>query len=573
MYLRKSKKPNGRTYLTIVQGYRDENGKNKARTVRSLGYVDTLEAEFDDPVAHFEEECRRMTAEAARAEAPIAVEFTASKKIDKRAEGRVELGAAVPSAYLHRDLGIWSFFERKRTARGFSYDPCRILELLVWDRIAHPSSKRAAWEARGRFPRKCGFTADDVYRCLTYLDENADALVSSMNASLEQSRGPRDASCLYYDVTNYYFECDEEDGFRMRGVSKEHRPSPIVQMGLFLDSDGLPLGYELFPGNRNDMTTLLPAMSKAGVRDLPWGERVVVVADKGLNTSANIAACVLDGNGYIFSQSVRKATKGLKSWVLDDAGYEESASGSFKIKSRISEKAVYVAGEDGKRRRVTVPVKEVAFWSRDYFERSRRERAKVVEKSRAAVARGDLSSAAAKTSVRYAKDVPVVRGTGEAADHNWVVDEERIAADEAMDGYYCIVTSEQEMDDRDVIDAYRGLWRIEESFRVMKGDFDARPVCCSTESHIRAHFLVCYIALLAMRLMQLDTGRKYSAAQISEALAGVTGHLMDRNLYLFDYRTDLTDELAGAVGIDLSRQVLTRGQIRSIMADVKKPRS
>ena len=573
MYLRKSKKPNGRTYLTIVQGYRDENGKNRARTVKSLGYVDVLEAEFGDPVAHFEEECRRMTAEAARAEAPIAVQFTASKKIDKRAEGRVELGAAVPSAYLHRDLGIWSFFERKRTARGFSYDPCRILELLVWDRIAHPSSKHAAWQARERFPRKCGFAADDVYRCLTYLDGNADALVSSMNASLEESRGPRDASCLYYDVTNYYFECGEEDGFRMRGVSKEHRPSPIVQMGLFLDSDGLPLGYELFPGNRNDMTTLLPAMSKAGVRDLPRGERVVVVADKGLNTSANIAACVLDGNGYIFSQSVRKATRGLKSWVLDDAGYEESASGSFKIKSRISEKAVYVAGEDGKRRRVMVPVKEVAFWSRDYFERSRRERAKVVEKSRAAVARGDMSSAAAKTSVRYAKDVPVVRETGEAADHNWVIDEDRIAADEAMDGYYCIVTSEQDMDDREVIDAYRGLWRIEESFRVMKGDFDARPVYCSTESHIRAHFLVCYIALLAMRLMQLDTGRKYSAAQISEALAGVTGHLMDRNLYLFDYRTDLTDELAGAVGIDLSRQVLTRGQIRSIMADVKKPRS
>ena len=331
VYLRKSKKPNGRTYLTIVQGYRDEDGKNKARTVRSLGYVDALEAEFDDPVAHFEEECRRMTEEAARAQAPVTVEFSAARKIGKRSEGRVELGAAVPSACLHRDLGVWSFFERKRTSRGFSYDPCRVLELLVWDRIAHPSSKHAAWEARGRFPRKCGFTADDVYRCLTYLDENADALVSSMNASLEESRGPRDASCLYYGVTNYYFECDEEDGFRMRGVSKEHRPSPIVQMGLFLDSDGLPLGYELFPGNRNDMTTLLPAMSKAGVRDLPWGERVVVVADKGLNTSANIAACVLDGNGCIFSQSVRKATKGLKSWVLDDAGYEESAFSEMRL--------------------------------------------------------------------------------------------------------------------------------------------------------------------------------------------------------------------------------------------------
>ena len=358
----------------------------------------------------------------------------------------------------------------------------------------------------------------------------------------------------------------------MRGVSKEHRPNPIVQMGLFLDSDGIPLGYELFPGNRNDATTLLPAMGKAGVRDIPWGRRAIVVADKGLNTSANIAACVLDGNGYIFSQSVRKATGELKGWVLDDEGYEGNASGSFRLKSRISEKAVYVTGEDGRRRRVMVPVKEVAFWSRDYFERSRCERERVVEKSRAAIGRGDMSSAAAKTPVRYAKDMPVVRETGEAASHNWVIDEERIAADEEMDGYYCIVTSEQDMDDREVIDAYRGLWRIEESFRVMKGDFDARPVYCSTESHIRAHFLICYVALLAMRLMQLDTGRRYSAAQISEALAGVTGHLMDRNLYLFDYRTDLTDELAEAVGIDLSRQMLTRGQIRSIMADVKKPR-
>ena len=147
----KSKKPNGRTCLTIVQGYRDENGKNKARTVRSLGYVDALEAGFDDPVAHFEEECRRMTEEAARAQAPVTVEFSAARKIDKRSEGRVELGTAVPSAYLHRDLGVWSLFERKRTSRGFSYDPCRILELLVWDRIAHPSSKRVMYSVTSMY--------------------------------------------------------------------------------------------------------------------------------------------------------------------------------------------------------------------------------------------------------------------------------------------------------------------------------------------------------------------------------------------------------------------------------------
>ena len=573
MYLRKSKKDNGRTYLAIVQGYRDADGKNKARTVRSLGYVDELEAEFPDPIAHFEAECRRMTAEAQAAEAPITVRFAAGRRIDRREEGRVELGAAVPSAYFHRDLGIWSFFERKRTSRGFSYDPCRILELLVWDRIAHPSSKHAAWEGRERFPRRCDFAAEDVYRCLTYLDDNADALVKSMNASLEAARGPRNRTRLYYDVTNYYFEREGEEGLCMHGVSKENRPNPIVQMGLLLDGDGIPLDYELFSGNTNDMSTMMPMMRKARLRELPHGERVVVVADKGLNTSNNIAACTLDGNGFVLSQSVRKATKALKAWVLDDEGYEESASGSFRVKSRIADKAVYVTGEDGRRRKVTVPVKEVAFWSRDYSERSRHERAKVIEKSVAAIERGDTSSASCRTSIRYAKDRPVVKATGEKADHNWVLDEARIAEDEAMDGYYCIVTSEQEMGDREVIEAYRGLWRIEESFRVMKGTFDARPVFCWTDPHIRAHFLVCYVALLVMRLMQSDLGWEASAEQVSEALAGIVGHRMDANLYLFDYRTDLTDALADAVGIDLSRQVLTRGQIRTIMGSVKKPRS
>lgn len=154
-----------------------------------------------------------------------------------------------------------------------------------------------------------------------------------------------------------------------------------------------------------------------------------------------------------------------------------------------------------------------------------------------------------------------------------MLDEERIAADEALDGYYCIITSEQEMDDREIIEAYRGLWRIEESFRVLKGDMGARPVYVSTETHIRAHFLACYVALLVMRLMQLDTGRKHSAGEIAADLSQVTGHHLDSNVYFFDYRTDLTDELAAAAGIDLSRQVLAKKQIGRIMADVRKPRS
>ena len=581
MFVRKQKRKDGRVYLSVVQGYRDENGKSKSRHVRSLGYLDELERLYDDPIAHFRAEVEAEN-EAAQAEAaPITVTLHPLKKIDKRAESRVAMGAAVPSAYFHRDLGIAGFFERKRTARGFSYDPCRILELLCWNRISDPGSKAAAFAAKSQFPRRCDFSLDDVYRSLDYLADNANALVKHMNASLEEARGPRDRARLYYDVTNYYFEIDgeDDDGLRRKGVSKEHRPEAIVQMGLLLDADGVPLDYELFPGNVNDMSTMLPMMRKAGLRDAsnPDGERVVVVADKGLNTSNNIAACTLDGNGFVFSQSVRKATKGLKAWVLDEADYEESGSGRFKVKSRISDKAVYVTGEDGKKRKVMVPVKEVAFWSRDFFERARHERAKVVEKSKAAIARGDMSAAVARSSARYAKDAPVVKATGEKAQHNWVLDEGKIAEDAEMDGYYCIVTSEQEWPEGDVIEAYRGLSRIEESFRVLKGTMDARPVYVWTEPHIRAHFLVCYVALTIMRLMQADvvaaTGSRPSSEAVAEALRNMVGHRLDANVYHFDYRTDLTDALCDAVGIDLSREAMTKSQLNKVMSVVKKPRS
>ena len=415
MFVKKQKRKNGRVYLSVVQGYRGEDGKTKTRHVRSLGYLDELEKAYDDPVAHFRAEVEAEN-EAARAEAaPITVTLHPLQRIDKRAEGRIDMGAAVPSAYFHRELGIRDFFERRRTSRGFSYDPCRILELLTWNRVSEPGSKAAAFASRGRFPRKCGFSLDDVYRCLDYLAANADGLVKHMNSSIEAARGPRDRTRLYYDVTNYYFEMDGEDdgGLRRKGVSKEHRPEAIVQMGLLLDAEGVPLDYELFPGNVNDMSTMLPMMKKAGLRGAgnPDGERVVVVADKGLNTSSNIAACTLDGNGFVFSQSVRKATRELREWVLDGAGYAESGSGRFKVKSRIADKAVHVTGEDGKRRRVMVPVKEVAFWSRDFCERARHERAKVIEKSKAAIARGDMSSAVARSSAKYAKDVPVVKAT------------------------------------------------------------------------------------------------------------------------------------------------------------------
>lgn len=572
MYLRKAKRPGGRIHLSIGENIR-VNGKTKSRHIESIGYVDELISEdCPDPIAFWQAEVERRNKVAKEKNAPVIVKFAPQQKIDKKEVHQIELGAAIASAYYHQDLGIWEFFERKRSARNTTYDPCRILELLVWNRISNPTSKKKAFENKDTFPRKCDFALEDVYRSLDYFNRYGDELVQHMNTSLETKRGPRNKTRLYYDVTNYYFEIDNEDigdaGLRKYGVSKERRKNPIVQMGLLLDGDGIPLNYEIFPGNNTDMTTMLPVMKKAGLRTN--NEHVIMVADKGLNTSNNIAACLLDGNGFILSQSVRKGTKKLKKWVVEDSGYTKNEKGTFKIKSRIAEKILYIESDDGTTKEETITVKEVAFWSKDYAERSRHERDKVVEKSKLALERGDVSGALSRSSVRYTKDMPCVKETGEKASHNWVLDEEKIQQDAQLDGYYCIITSEVEMSDREIIEAYRGLWRIEESFKVLKSDFDARPVYVTREEHIRAHFLICYIALLIMRLMQADTNWQYSSTQISEALRNIIGHNLDTNVYYFDYRTDLTDLLAKNVGIDLTRRILKKGQVRDIMAKVKK---
>ena len=575
MYLRKTKTKDKRIYLSIAHSYRRSDGTNTAKTVKSLGYVDDFIAQgIKDPISHFKAVCKEMNENAAKENEPVLIKFFPKKKIDTRNCNQIELGSAIPSAYFHRVLGIWDFFEKKRTSRKFKYDPCRILEMLVWDRISHPSSKLEAWQNKDKYPRKCDFGINDVYRCLTYLQKNAAALVKSMNEAYENVKGKRNKTKLYYDVTNYYFEIDYEDegeeGLRKRGVSKEHRPNPIVQMGLLLDGDGMPFDYEIFPGNVNDMQTMMPIMKKAKLREDLENEHIIVVADKGLNTSNNIASCVLDGNGFIFSQSVRKATKQLKKWVLNQDGYEQNEAGTFKIKSRFSEKIVHIEGDDGKKHDVKIPVKEVAFWSKNFYDRSRHERLKVIKKSSDAIKRADYSSACAHSKIRYAKDVPFVKETGEVAVHNWVLDEQKIARDEEMDGYYCIITSEENMPDDEVIRTYRGLSKIEESFRVMKSDFDARPVFCSTEDHIKAHFLICYVALFIMRLMQFDTDKKHSATEISKSLSQVVGHKMDANCYLFDYYNEVVSDLSKAVSVDLSKQMLTKSQIRKIMASVKK---
>jgi transposase len=574
MFVKETRYANGRVNLAIIEG-RWERGQSRQRTVRKLGYVDVLEKDHDDARAWAEELCNAMNAERAAAKAAVAIEIHPREKIDARIRGAKNIGVAIPLFY-YNSLGIERTIRNHTRELGIEYDPNAVMRLLCAERLMDPGSKLAAWSRRDRYFFRSDFSDDDAYRALDIFAKSAEAIVAGANRAIARMHR-RNLKSVYYDVTNYYFEIDSEDDLRKKGVSKEHRPKPIIQMGLAQDSDGIPLGFQIFPGNTCDCETMLPVMK--AMRKETGGGRVIMVADKGLNTSTNIAAIMLDKNGFVFSQSIRgrKSPKELREWVISDKGYrvnkDDRDGVDFKCKSRQDVKLVHVLGPDEKTKDVDIDVKVVAFWSSKYARRAKYERAKTIEKARALAddpTRYDRAIHYGAT--RYIKGITIDKKTGEMlADAGSVpcIDEDMIAAEERLDGYYVIVTSECGMEDGQIIDTYRGLWRIEESFKVTKSCLRARPVFVWTDAHIRAHFLICYIALVITRLMQYDTGFKYGAEAILENIAQMTGTHLEDNWWVFSHRNEITDELCRTVGINLTRRYMQLSEIRHEMSKAR----
>ncbi len=580
MYLKKTPTRSGRVSLSAVQGYRDERGKNRQRTVRTFGFVDELEKSYDDPVAHFRAVVAEMDAERLREEAPATIAIHPRQKVDKRESSQLRrhVGDALACWWLDA-LGVETAVRNGMRGRKSEYDLNAALRLLVCERLLDPGSKLAAVSNAGRHFFRAELTDDDVYRALTELDRLSGRVVDACNRSIARNAG-RDQSVVYYDVTNYFFECDpDEDGPRRKGVSKEHRPNPIVQMGLLQDSEGIPIAYDLFEGNVNDCETLLPVLKRRGERGLG---RVVVVADKGMNCSDNIAGIVARGDGFVFSQSIRgtRSTSELRRWALSDEGYAGPEDGEFRIKSRQDGKVVHLKEVDTFDRRKKdedVEVKVVAMWSRKYAERARHEREKVLEKSRQLVADpGAYTRATHYGAAQFVRGVTFDKRTGEVLTDSKTkpqIDEGAIARAAELDGYYLIITSETDWEDSRILDTYRELWRIEESFRVTKtGGLDSRPVWVWTEEHIRAHFLTCYLALLIVRLSQRALPSHPSAEALLADMRALDCSYADDGWWLFDHRTDLTDEIFALVGLDAPTKWMRTKDIKALFAKGKQLR-
>jgi len=586
MYLKKSMS-NGKPYLSFVQGYR-QDGKVKQKTIEKLGYLEDLEKEYPDPIAHF----RQVAKERSRSEASQkTLELNLLAKLPDKVALRKNLGYAVPKA-VYSLLGLREYFQNKQRHLKVDYNLNSIFSLLIFNRFLFPSSKKSAFETRNSFFESFNFSLADIYRALDYFAGYSNEIQQHLHGRICERVG-RDSLLGYYDVTNYYFEIPYEDedvydedgniikkGQKKRGPSKEHRKDPIIQMGLLMDSNGIPMAFNTFSGGESEKLSLLPTIRRVK-KDFAL-ERVIIVADRGLNTSDNTAFLSgknhddMTGNdGYVYGQSVLGADKQFKEWVLNQEDYlvdkEEDKDGKtffFKHKSRIYAKKIQLKGRDGKRaRRMEIYQKQMVYYSEKYARKQKKDRDRAIAKAKELISNpGKYTRATSLGAAGYVNNIKFLKETGEIPDGLVLsLNEARIREEEKYDGYYSIVTSEKHLSDTEIRDIYKGLWEIEESFKIIKSEFKARPVYVKKDEHVEAHFLICFVALVIMRVLEQMLRKKHTVKQIRNSLINYSCSYLEQNYYLFDYRDDVIKSFESTFDFDLSKKIMSKVEIKKIL--------
>lgn len=570
MYLKKSKYKNGRTFLSINESYRDPVSKtNKNRSVMKIGYLDELAGKYDDPVAHFKALAAKMTEEN-ESQNIMTLKIDTATHMDKNEDNVKNLGYIILSKIYH-ELEIDKYLLSRQRSAKFRYNTNSIMQLLVFARIIYPGSKLFAFNCKEAFFERFDFKLEEVYRSLSFFSEHKEALQLWMHERVLKKYS-RDTSLVYYDLTNYYFETDQQDGFRMKGVCKEHRPDPIVQMGLFMDRKGIPVSYKLFAGNEADCMTLRPMISETA-RNYSLG-RIIVVADKGVISSDNIWYTLSARNGYVFSYSVRKSDKAFKDYVLDQDGYRWNKDKTFKIKSRLEPRTIKVTSSRGGKICKQVEEKQVIVYSDKYAEKARHDREQAVQKAKDLIKNPSrYDRAASYGAAKYIKNLVFDKDTGEImedAKNLLVFDEEKLKDEAVYDGYYAIVTSEIDMGDNEILDIYHGLWEIEETFKITKSTLETRPVYVSLKDHIEAHFLTCFIALVLVRLLEFKLDGKFTTEEIISSLKKYNCSLTEQNLYMFTHYSDVICDIGKMLGMDLGLKYAPLKDIKNKLGKVKK---
>jgi hypothetical protein len=543
----------GRTYLSIVESFYNGEKKGAAhKTFKSLGSVETHKANgMDDPIAVFQKEVEELN--------------------QKRSARNVRTISTVsplrhlgyfPIKSIANKLGVKRYVDCFKLTTDFRFDLYELLSSLIYARIVNPCSKRRTFhEVLPCLFDSVDYSYDQLLDGLSFLGTNYRKLVEIYTAATKETYG-LETSKTYFDCTNFYFEIDREDDFRRNGPSKENRRAPIIGLGLLLDNNQIPIGMEMFPGNESEKPVLRDVIDNLKSRNNITG-RTIHVADKGLNCAGNIAAAKKGGDGYLFSKPVKTLPAKEKDWVLLGSGYIKATAANGKVlyyyKSCVDE-FPYTVVHEGRKVTVKLREKRLVTYNPDLAAKKRYEINKMVEKARSLT----LSMAKKSDFGETGKFVNFTDDKGGKARVS--INQAAIDKDLELAGYNLLVTSEIKMTDYDIYATYHNLWRIEESFRIMKSDLDARPVFVQKESTIKGHFLICYLTVLLERIFQFHIlENKFCATEIFDFFRSFRVTKADGKFINTTTDSVFITDLANMFCLPLRNFHLTELQIRKIL--------
>jgi len=567
------KSTNAKQYY-VIKSYR-KNGHSTSKIIEKLGTHEELLKKHADPEAW----ARAYVAELNRKEKEekphdVLIKYDPTARIRKD-ETNLYNGGYLFLQKLFYDLRLDYICKKISEKYRFEYDLKSILAVLLYGRILFPASKSGTYETAKSLLEPVDFQLHDVYRALSVLAKESDYIQEAVYKS-SKKLGKRNDKILYYDCTNFFFEIEHEDGIRKYGVSKEHRPNPIVEFGLFMDGDGIPLAFTIVDGNKNEQTTLKPLETQL-IEDFGLS-RFVVCTDAGLSSKANRKFNTLSDRAFVTTQSLKQMKAYQKEWALDPGGWRVLGDDHiYNIQTivedeKLKEKHKYsIFYKERWMKENDMEQKYIVTFSLKYMEYCRNIRNEQVSRAQAALVSSSKSDRTRQTD--YKRFITRIHATeeGEVAESIlYGLNTDLIAEEEKYDGFYAVATN-LDGDAGEIIRINTGRWEIEECFRIMKTEFKSRPVYLSRDDRIKSHFTTCFLSLILFRYLEKKLGRKYTCSEVVSGLRSMQFFKQKEEGFSPAYtRTDFTDDLHDAFGFRTDYEIISQSNMRKIISNTKK---
>ena len=572
------RKINNYSYYSIIQDYTNLNGKRTTRIFEKLGNQQQVEERFGK--INTINEIKKYIAELNNIdkEEIIKKEFNPNKKILPGIKRDFNIGYLFLKN-LYNELNIKHICENIQNKYQFHFDLNEILSYLVFARIVYPSSKLETFKQCQNFIEQPKFKLHDEYRALSYIANNIDYIQENLfNNSKNIIK--RNSKVIYYDCTNYFFEINEEDDLRKYGISKEHKPNPIVGMGLFMDGDGIPLSFNIYPGNKNEHKTLIPEENKIINNFKLDNSKIVLCTDAGLASDEIKQFNIKDNRGFVITQSLKKLKDEYKKEIFNKSNWRiaNDLKHTYNLKDIENNECLREKYYETLFYKIipteTKSVKQdlIVTFSFKYYDYNKNIRDSQVEKAIKIINTNDATRKG-KNQNDYRRFINTINSTndGEIAENTtYSINQDIIAEEEKYDGYYAVTTN-LVGEVNEIFKIIKGRWEIEESFRIMKSDFLARPVNLSREDRIKSHFLTCFISLLIYRILEKKLNYKYTTSQILKTIRNMNVIELKGDGYIPGYtRTDITDDLHDIFDFRTDYEINTYKDFKKIFNNIKQ---